>query len=89
METAENFFIRLMTMTDEVWDRHANPWSVWTRVVAGLPLLLGAFWAIRLRIAAVTCVPGSKAKDLNEQCLSKPMKSLCKMSSCFTTSAFD
>ncbi|MEC5129472.1 DUF6653 family protein [Verrucomicrobiales bacterium BCK34] len=48
MKTADNLFSRLMTMTDEVWDRHANPWSVWTRVVTGLPLILGAFWSVRL-----------------------------------------
>ena len=31
-------------MSDEVWDRHANPWSVWTRVVS-LPPLLAAIWS--------------------------------------------
>ena len=31
-------------MTDEVWRRHANPWSVWTRYMAG-PLLVLAIWS--------------------------------------------
>ena len=31
-------------MTDAVWRRHANPWSVWTRVPI-LPLLCLAIWA--------------------------------------------
>lgn len=31
-------------MTDAVWARHANPWSVWTRF-GSLPLLIGAIWS--------------------------------------------
>lgn len=31
-------------MTDDVWARHANPWSVWTRYMA-LPLLIVAIWS--------------------------------------------
>lgn len=31
-------------MSDEVWERHANPWSVWTRY-SGLPLLIMAIWS--------------------------------------------
>lgn len=31
-------------MSDEVWERHANPWSVWTRF-ACLPLLILAVWS--------------------------------------------
>lgn len=31
-------------MSDEVWDRHANPWSVWTRYLC-LPLLALAVWS--------------------------------------------
>lgn len=34
---------RLFGMSDDVWARHANPWSVWTRVVT-LPFLLAAIW---------------------------------------------
>ena len=31
-------------MTDDVWARHANPWSVWTRVASG-PLPFIALWS--------------------------------------------
>lgn len=34
----------LFRMTDDVWERHANPWSVWTRYSA-LPLLGLAAWS--------------------------------------------
>lgn len=35
---------RLMSMSDEVWLRHANPWSGWTRV-ALFPLWFVALWS--------------------------------------------
>lgn len=35
---------RLMAMNDRVWLRHANPWSVWTRV-ATAPVLFTALWS--------------------------------------------
>jgi hypothetical protein len=35
---------RLFRLNDWGWDRHANPWSVWTRV-ATLPLIILAFWS--------------------------------------------
>ena len=31
-------------MTDEVWRRHANPWSVWTRFAA-IPAMIAAIWS--------------------------------------------
>lgn len=31
-------------MTDEVWRRHANPWSVWTRFAA-IPAMIVAIWS--------------------------------------------
>jgi hypothetical protein len=31
-------------MTDETWERHANPWSVWTRFTA-FPALILAAWS--------------------------------------------
>ncbi|MFP4145868.1 MAG: DUF6653 family protein [Phycisphaeraceae bacterium] len=31
-------------MTDAVWARHANPWSVWTRMTVG-PMLAVAIWS--------------------------------------------
>jgi hypothetical protein len=39
------FSERLMGMKDEVWLRHANPWSVWTRILTPLPLLALAIWS--------------------------------------------
>ncbi|MFT5798939.1 MAG: hypothetical protein ACI84R_003008 [Candidatus Azotimanducaceae bacterium] len=36
---------RLMGMKNEVWLRHANPWSVWIRVLTPLPLLALAIWS--------------------------------------------
>ncbi|MEP2472291.1 DUF6653 family protein [Roseobacter sp.] len=35
---------RLMGMQDEVWLRHANPWSVWSRVLTPLPSLALSIW---------------------------------------------
>lgn len=35
---------RLFSMDDESWRRHANPWSVWTRIAA-LPFGLLAGWS--------------------------------------------
>jgi len=34
-----------MGMSDAVWRRHANPWSGWTRLAGGLPLLALAIWS--------------------------------------------
>jgi hypothetical protein len=34
----------LFHMDERAWERHANPWSVWTRV-ASLPILLAAVWS--------------------------------------------
>lgn len=35
---------RLMAMDDATWRRHANPWSVWSRMLTALPLLVLAIW---------------------------------------------
>ena len=43
-----NVFTKLMSMDDAAWERHASPWSVWTRVITGLPVLLAAVWSIKL-----------------------------------------
>ena len=40
----EKGIARAFAMSDAVWARHANPWSVWTRVVI-LPLLAVAIWS--------------------------------------------
>jgi len=40
----EKFTSRALKMSDDVWMRHANPWSGWTRFFS-LPLLYGAIWS--------------------------------------------
>ncbi|WP_372623242.1 DUF6653 family protein [Falsiroseomonas sp.] len=42
--TPEGRLARLHRMDDGAWARHANPWSVWTRVPI-LPLLVLAVWS--------------------------------------------
>ena len=44
----KNIFVKMMSMDDAAWERHANPWSVWTRAFTGLPVLLFAVWSIRM-----------------------------------------
>jgi hypothetical protein len=46
-------------MSDEVWERHANPWSVWSRFTA-LPLLVLAIWS-RAWIGRWAVVPTAAA----------------------------
>jgi len=46
---------KLFQMSDEVWKRHANPWSVWTRYSC-LPLLCFAVWS-RIWIGWMCLVP--------------------------------
>lgn len=43
----KEIFTKVMSMDEATWERHANPLSVWTRVVTGLPLMLGAVWSIK------------------------------------------
>ncbi len=43
MDTADRI-AKTFGMNDEAWQRHANPWSVWTRFAA-IPLLLLAIWS--------------------------------------------
>ena len=35
----------LMAMDEATWRRHANPWSVWSRVVTPIPLMTLALWS--------------------------------------------
>ena len=53
--TKEQKIASLFAMDDETWDRHANPWSVWTRNTC-LPLLIIAFWS-RIWIGILFIVP--------------------------------
>lgn len=46
---------RVMGMTDELWLRHANPWSVWTRI-ACVPAFALATWS-RDWIGAFSLIP--------------------------------
>lgn len=45
MADAMRWFERLMAMDERTWRRHANPWSVHTRIFATLPLLTLAVWS--------------------------------------------
>jgi hypothetical protein len=40
----EHAVSRIFRMDERTWERHASPWSVWTRA-ASLPLLLLAVWS--------------------------------------------
>jgi len=40
----EQYIEKLFKMTPDVWERHANPWSVWTRYSA-FSLLILAIWS--------------------------------------------
>ncbi len=44
MNTLFQFLAALMQMDERVWERHANPWSVWTRL-ATFPFLMFAIWS--------------------------------------------
>ena len=46
---------RMFGMSDEVWRRHANPWSVWTRFAA-IPALILAIWS-RVWLDWIALVP--------------------------------
>ncbi|MEO1252748.1 MAG: DUF6653 family protein [Pseudomonadota bacterium] len=39
------FSERMMSMDDDAWARHAHPFSVWTRVLLGLPVIVLAIWS--------------------------------------------
>ena len=51
----ESIFERVMSMSDDVWMRHASPWSVWTRI-ATFPLLMLALWSPHI-IGAWSLIP--------------------------------
>lgn len=42
--TADDWLARLHAMSDATWERHASPWSVWSRF-ATLGLVLLALWS--------------------------------------------
>lgn len=57
----EKIAAKYFKMSDAVWERHANPWSVWTRFPC-LPLLALAVWSrvwigwLSLLPIAVVCI---------------------------------
>lgn len=40
----EKLIAAIFGMNEEAWARHANPWSVWSRLTV-LPVLIVAFWS--------------------------------------------
>ena len=55
-KTLEAVIAKVFSMSDEVWERHANPLSVWTRYSV-LPVLVAAFWSrVWLGWWSVVCV---------------------------------
>ena len=42
--TLESRIAQWFAMSDETWQRHANPWSVWTRFTV-LPILVLSIWS--------------------------------------------
>ena len=53
---------RLMSMDDAIWRRHANPLSVWTRMLTALPLLVLAIWSrVWLGAAALPLIAAAVA----------------------------
>ncbi len=45
MKTQHSAISKMMLMSDATWIRHANPWSVWTRIITCLPLLTVSLWS--------------------------------------------
>jgi hypothetical protein len=43
--TFERKIAEAFSMSDEVWIRHANPWSGWTRFFTVFPLLILSVWS--------------------------------------------
>lgn len=54
--TVERKIASLFNLTDENWEKHSNPWSVWTRYSV-LPVIVFAFWS-RMWIGWWCLVPG-------------------------------
>ncbi|ADN37531.1 conserved hypothetical protein [Methanolacinia petrolearia DSM 11571] len=57
--TKEQKIASLFAMDDETWERHSNPWSVWTRNTV-LPVLIVAFWS-RVWLGWLAIVPVAAA----------------------------
>jgi hypothetical protein len=51
-----DLIVSIFQMDDDTWERHANPWSVWTRTTV-LPALIIAAWS-RVWIGWWALVPG-------------------------------
>jgi hypothetical protein len=57
--TLEDQAASLFQMDDDTWERHANPWSVWSRTTV-LPVLILAAWS-RVWLGWWALVPGAVA----------------------------
>lgn len=57
--TVGNYIAAVFGMDDDAWERHANPWSVWSRTTF-LPVLILAAWS-RIWLGWGALVPGAIA----------------------------
>ncbi len=71
--TVEGFIAKVFSMSDAVWERHANPLSVWTRYSV-LPVLVLAFWSrVWLGWWSIVCVAAALGWVwINPRLFSKP-----------------
>lgn len=54
--TLERKIAAAFNMSEDAWARHANPWSVWTRVTTALPLFILAVWS-RVWLGWLSLIP--------------------------------
>jgi len=53
--TLESTIAKWFAMPDDVWQRHANPWSVWTRFTV-LPFVIWGVWQLNIWPTIVGCI---------------------------------
>ena len=76
--TLEKRISKLFKMSDDVWARHANPWSVWTRY-STMPLLALSVWS-RAWIGWWSLIPVAESLAwvyVNPRIFNKPVTTDC------------